>query len=64
MNLPTPKRLAAVAAGATTALGGVAAATYATGAPDTLVAATAGALAFGAAAVGAAVRGKPQEVQR
>lgn len=58
MILPTPKRLTATAAGTTAALGAVAGASHAAGAPDTLVAATAGALVVGAASIGAAVRGK------
>ncbi|MCX5537823.1 hypothetical protein OG785_45535 [Streptomyces sp. NBC_00006] len=63
-QLPTPKRLAVLAAGTTAALGAVAGASHAAGAPDTLVAATAGALVVGAASIGAAVHGRPQEVQR
>lgn len=64
IQLPTPKRLAAVAAGTIATLGAVAGASHAAGAPDTLVAATAGALAFGTASIGAAVHGKTQEARR
>jgi hypothetical protein len=64
MIFPTPKRLAALAAGTTAALGAVADATYATGAPETVVATAVGIVAFGGAAVASAVRSRPQEVRR
>jgi hypothetical protein len=63
IQLPTPKRLAGVVAGTTAALGAVAGASHVAGAPDTLVAATAGALVVGAASIGAAVRREPRSVQ-
>lgn len=63
-QLPTPKRLAVLAAGTTAALGAVAGASHAAGAPDTLVAATAGVLAVGGASVAAAIRGQKQEAVR
>jgi hypothetical protein len=54
----------ALAAGTTAALAAVAGASHTAGAPDTLVAATVGVLAFGGASVAAAIRGQKQEAVR
>ncbi len=63
-HLPTPKRLATLAAATTAGLGAIVGAVHATGAPVGAVATAAGALAFGGVAVAEAVRASRREVVR
>ena len=59
-NPLAPKRLTGLAASTTAVLAAVAGASHAAGAPDTLVAATAGVLAVGGASITAAIHSRTE----